>query len=59
MIRAKRKQLSTKFENQVTERDRVVIENTRIGVKIKSKFTNFKINSRNEGYNGKSSSNPQ
>ena len=34
-------------------------ENTRSIVKIKSKLTNFKINSRIEGYNGKYGSNPQ
>ena len=40
-------------------RDREVVENTRSRVKIKSKLTNFKINSRIEGYNGKYGSNPQ
>ena len=43
----------------MTNRDRVVIENTWSRVKIKSKLTNFKINSRIEGYNGKYGSNPQ
>ena len=37
----------------MTNRDRVVVENTRSRVEIKSKFTNFKNNSRIEGYNGK------
>ena len=37
----------------LTDRDRMVAENTRSRVKIKSKLTNFKINSRIEGYNGK------
>ena len=31
----------------------MVVENTRSRVKIKPKLTNFKINSRIEGYNGK------
>ena len=43
----------------LTNRDRVVGENTRSRVKIKSKLTNFKDNSRIEGYNGKYGSNPQ
>ena len=38
--------------------DRVVIENIRSRVKIKSKSTNFKINSGIEGYKGKYGSNP-
>ena len=37
----------------------MVIENTRSRVKIKSKLTNFKNNSRIERYNGKYGSNPQ
>ena len=37
----------------------MVVENTRSRVKINSKLTNFKINSRIEGYNGKKGSNPQ
>ena len=37
----------------------MVVEGTRSRVKIKSKLTNFKINSRIEGYNGKYRSNPQ
>ena len=37
----------------------MVIENTWSRVKIKSKLTNFKNNSRIEGYNGKLGSNPQ
>ena len=36
----------------------MVIDNTRSRVKIKSKLTNFQINSRIEGYNGKYGSNP-
>ena len=37
----------------LTDRDRMVIENTRSRVKIKSKLTNIKIKSRIEGYDGK------
>ena len=37
----------------------MVVENTRSRVKIKSKLTHFKINSRIEGYNDKYGSNPQ
>ena len=37
----------------------MVIEYTRSRVKTKSKHTNFKNNSRIEGYNGKLRSNPQ
>ena len=40
-------------------RDQVVVENTWSKVIIKSKLTNFKINSRIEGYNGKYGSNPK
>ena len=36
----------------MTERDRVVVENTQSRVKVESKLTNFKNNSRIEGYNG-------
>ena len=36
----------------------MVVKNTPSRVKIKSKLTNFKINSRIEGYNGKYGSNP-
>ena len=43
----------------LTKLDRVVVEYTRSRVKIKSKLTNFKNNSRIEGYNGKYRSNPQ
>ena len=43
----------------MTDLDREIIENTRSIVKIKSKLTNFKINSRIEGYNGKYRLNPQ
>ena len=43
----------------LTNQDHEVVENTRSRVKIKSKLTNFKINSRIEGYNGKYGSNPQ
>ena len=41
------------------ERDRVVIENTRSRVKIKSKPINFMKLIRIEGYNSKYGSNPQ
>ena len=44
---------------RLTKRDRVVIENTRSRVKVKSKLANLKNNSRIEGYNGKYGSNPQ
>ena len=37
----------------------MVIEYTRSSVKTKSKLTNFKNNSRIEGYNGKQGLNPQ
>ena len=37
----------------LTKRMCMVIEYTRCRVKIKSKLTNLKINSRIEGYNGK------
>ena len=37
----------------------MVIEYTWSSVKIKSKLTNFKNNSRIEGYNGRKWSNPQ
>ena len=37
----------------------MVVENTWSRVKIKSKVTNFKINSRIDGYNSKYGSNPQ
>ena len=37
----------------------MVINYTRSSVKTKSKLTNFKNNSRIEGYNGKQGSNPQ
>ena len=37
----------------VTNQDRMVIEITRSRVNMKSKLTNFKNNSRIEGYNGK------
>ena len=43
----------------VTNRDHMVVENTLSRVKLKSKLTNFKINLRIEGYNGKYYSNPQ
>ena len=43
----------------VTNRDHIVVENTRSRVKIKSKLINFKNISRIEGYNGKEGSNPQ
>ena len=41
------------MRRSLTEQDRAVIENTRSGVKIKSKHTNLMNNSQNEGYNGK------
>ena len=41
------------------KQDQVVVENTRLRVKIKFKLTNFKINSRIEEYNGKYGLNPQ
>ena len=37
----------------LTNRDRELVENTRLRVKIISKFTSFKIKSRIEGYIGK------
>ena len=37
----------------LTNRDREIVKNTRSRVKIKSKLTNFKINSRTEEHNGK------
>ena len=43
----------------MTKRDREVIENTRLRVKIKSKLTNFMKLIRIEGYNGKYGLNPQ
>ena len=43
----------------MTNHDREVVENTWSRVKIKSKLTNFKNNSRIKGYNGKSRSNPE
>ena len=42
-----------------TNRDHMVVENTRSRVKIISKLTNFKIQSRIEEYIGKYGSNPQ
>ena len=51
--------ITSRAHSVVTERDRVVIENTRSRVKIKSKLINIKNNSLIEGYNGKYGSNPQ
>ena len=42
----------------VTEKDRVVVNFTRSGVKNNSKLTNLRKISRIEGYNGKQGSNP-
>ena len=40
------------YLQQLTNRDREVIENKRLRVKIKTKLTNLKKLTRNEGYRG-------
>ena len=45
--------LNPQQRRHLTNQDRMVTENTRLRVKIKSELTNFKIKSRIEGYNSK------